>query len=146
MHVRQATVFDVDLIAPLLDAYRQFYAQPADIERSRAFLCERFAHHESIVFVAIDGDAAHGFVQLYPLYSTVRTTRTYLLNDLFVAPAARRRRVGATLLSAAAEFARVNGATALSLHTAVDNFEAQALYAASGWKRDDRFCEYTLAL
>ncbi len=95
---------------------------------------------------AIDGDAAHGFVQLYPLFSTVRTTRTYLLNDLFVAPAARRRRVGATLLSAAAEFARVNGATALSLHTAVDNFDAQALYAASGWKRDDRFCEYTLAL
>lgn len=147
VHIRQATVSDIDLVAPLLDAYRQFYGQPADVARARAFLRERFAHHESIVFVAVDvGGTASGFTQLYPLFSTVRTTRTYLLNDLFVAPAARRRRVGAMLLGAAADFARANGASALSLQTAVDNASAQALYASLGWKRDDAFCEYTLSL
>jgi ribosomal protein S18 acetylase RimI-like enzyme len=147
MQVRQATVSDIDLVAPLLDAYRQFYGQPADVSRSRAFLRERFAHHESIVFVAVDDDGiAVGFTQLYPLFSTVSTTRTYLLNDLFVAPAARRRRVGAMLLAAAADFARANGATSLSLQTAIDNANAQALYASLGWRRDDAFCEYTLTL
>jgi hypothetical protein len=28
--VRQASIFDLDLIAPLFDAYRQFYRKPAD--------------------------------------------------------------------------------------------------------------------
>jgi len=29
--VRQATIFDLDLVAPLFDAYRQFYRMPADL-------------------------------------------------------------------------------------------------------------------
>jgi ribosomal protein S18 acetylase RimI-like enzyme len=147
MQIRHANASDIDLVAPLLDAYRQFYGQAPDLARASAFLRERFAHHESIVFVAVDaGGAACGFTQLYPLFSTVRTTRTYLLNDLFVAPTARRRRVGAKLLAAAADFARAKGASALSLQTAVNNASAQALYASLGWKRDDAFCEYTLSL
>ena len=31
MIIRQATVADLDLVAPLYDAYRQFYTQPADL-------------------------------------------------------------------------------------------------------------------
>lgn len=34
--VRQATIFDLDVVAPLFDAYRQFYRKPADQERSGA--------------------------------------------------------------------------------------------------------------
>jgi GNAT superfamily N-acetyltransferase len=147
MLVRQAAARDTEAIAPLLDAYRQFYGQPADPARSRTFLAERLARHESIVFVACDAcEVPTGFTQLYPLFSTVRTARTYLLNDLFVAPAARRRGVGRALIGAAVEFARANGAAALSLQTAIDNREARSLYAAAGWDHDVRFCEYTFAL
>jgi len=147
MHVRQATVFDIDSIAPLLDGYRQFYGQASDMVRGHKFLVERFAHQQSVVFIAFDeGESAVGFTQLYPMYSTVRTTRTYVLNDLFVATGVRRRRVGEKLLAAAVEFARANGAASLSLQTAVDNHQAQSLYETLGWKRDERFYEYTFEL
>jgi hypothetical protein len=29
--VRQATILDLDLLAPLFDAYRQFYRKPSDL-------------------------------------------------------------------------------------------------------------------
>lgn len=145
--VRQATIHDLEKIAPLFDAYRQFYRQRSDIDLAYGFLRERFAHHESVIFLALaeEGDGM-GFVQLYPLFSSVRATRKYLLNDLFVAAAARRRGVAVQLLTAAADFARANGAASLSLSTAIDNLPAQKLYASLGWKRDDDFYEYNLQL
>ena len=147
MYVRQATVFDVDLLAPLLDAYRQFYGQPADSDLSQSFLRSRFAHHESVIFISVDENiGVIGFVQLYPLFSSVRAVRTYLLNDLFVAVDARRRGVGRQLIATATQFARANGAASMTLQTAVDNFPAQSLYESLDWRRDARFCEYTLAL
>lgn len=87
-----------------------------------------------------------GFTQLYPLFSSVRTVRTWLLNDLFVVSSARRQGVGAGLLGAAAEQARALGAASLSLSTALDNAPAQALYESMGWQRDRQFCEYSLTL
>ena len=145
--VREASVHDLDTVAPLFNAYRQFYQQPDDLERSRGFLHERFAHHESTVLLALDSEkTALGFTQLYPLFSSVRCVRTYLLNDLFVAPAARKHGVGARLLTAAAEFARVNGAASLSLSTAIDNTTAQSLYESQGWTRETAFFEYHLPL
>jgi hypothetical protein len=39
--VRRATVADLDVVAPLFDAYRQFYAQPADLGVARSFRVER---------------------------------------------------------------------------------------------------------
>ena len=145
--IREATIDDLDKIAPLFDAYRQFYRQPADLGRARDFLRERFAHRESVIFAALDeNDTALGFTQLYPLFSSVRAVRTYLLNDMYVAPARRRQGIARKLLAAVADFARANGAASLSLSTAIDNVPAQKLYAALGWKRDDGFCEYNLQL
>jgi hypothetical protein len=46
--VRQATIFDVDLLAPLFDAYRQFYRQPSDLELARQFLFDRLRNDQSI--------------------------------------------------------------------------------------------------
>ncbi|EIM01629.1 acetyltransferase [Rhodanobacter thiooxydans] len=145
--IRQATMLDLDTLAPLFDGYRQFYGQPADLARARDFLAERFHHHESLVLLALgEHGAGFGFTQLYPLFSSVRTVRTWLLNDLFVAATARRQGVGAALLKAAAEHAHALGAASLSLSTALDNAPAQALYESLGWQRDHQFCEYSLAL
>ena len=80
---------------------------------------------------------AVGFVQLYPMFSSVRTARTWILNDLFVAPAARRGGVARALLEAAAAFAREDGAAGLSLETGRDNAAARALYRAAGWHEDE---------
>lgn len=147
VQVRIANAADAEPIALLLDAYRQFYAQPADPALALRFVHDRLARHESIVLLAQDdAGAATGFVQLYPLFSTVHAVRIYLLNDLFVTPAARGRGIARRLLSAAADFARAQGAASLSLQTANDNMPARALYESAGWIAEQRFGEYTLAL
>jgi GNAT superfamily N-acetyltransferase len=145
--VRQATIFDLDLIAPLFDAYRQFYRRPSDPELARRFLVERFQHHESIIFLALveDGSAV-GFTQLFPSFSSLSAARSFILNDLFVAPEARGKRVGSSLLDAAARFGRGVGAVRLTLSTEITNEKAQRLYEREGWKRQTEFYSYDLSL
>ncbi|HZX89022.1 MAG TPA: GNAT family N-acetyltransferase [Rudaea sp.] len=144
--IRHATVHDLDVVVPLFDAYRGFYGRPSDPARARAFLAERFAHHESAIFLAFDESDAIGFTQLYPVFSSVSCTRKYLLNDLFVVPAVRRSGAGRALLVAAADFARAQGAASLSLSTGVNNTTAQQLYESLGWTRDESYYEYNLSL
>lgn len=145
--IRPATIDDLDDLVPLFDGYRQFYRQASNPARARNFLAERLTNHESQILLARDGAGPGlGFTQLYPLFSSVRAVRTYLLNDLFVVPAARRRGVARGLLIAATERARSLGAASLSLSTAIDNLPAQALYESLGWHRDQGFCEYDLML
>jgi ribosomal protein S18 acetylase RimI-like enzyme len=134
--IRRATLDDLDVVAPLFDAYRRFYHQPGDVDRARAYLRERMERGESVVLVAHRGTAPAGFTQLYPIFSSVRTVRTFLLNDLFVAEGARRHGVARALLDAAAEFARAEGAAGLMLETMADNAPARALYRAAGWHED----------
>ena len=68
--------------------------------------------------------------------------RTFILNDLFVAPDHRRSGVGSALLRAAVEHARSLGAVRVSLNTDVQNAPAQATYEARGWKRDREYYAY----
>lgn len=135
--VRRANIDDLDAVAPLFDAYRGFYGQPSDLPRARDFLRKRLRRGESVVLLALRDGAAVGFTQLYPVFSSVRTARTWLLNDLFVAEGARRRGVARALLDAAATFARDDGAAGLMLETTRSNAPARALYRAAGWSEDD---------
>ena len=144
--VRQATVADLDLIVQLFDQYRQFYRFPSDPEGARRFLCDRFVHQQSVIFLACDCVEAAGFTQLYPSFSSGAMARIFVLNDLFVAPAARGRGVGTALLDAAAEYGRRVGAVRLVLSTELTNTTAQRLYEKTGWKRETVFCAYQLAL
>lgn len=134
--VRNATLGDLDRIAPLFDAYRRFYAQPADLARARQWLQQRLSAQEAFVLLAEDEGEPAGFVLLYPGWSSVSTGPTLLLNDLFVAPNARRLGVASRLLRAAADLGRARGALRLVLETADDNHAAQALYRREGWTAD----------
>jgi GNAT superfamily N-acetyltransferase len=147
VEVRQATILDLDLLAPMFDAYRQFYRKPSDLGLARRFLLERFQNNQSILFLALlpDGSAV-GFTQLFPSFSSVSAARIFVLNDLFVRPEARRKRVGALLLAAAASFARAVGTVRLTLSTEITNEAAQALYEAEGWTRQTDFYVYNFAL
>ena len=145
--IRRAGLEDIDRVAPLFDAYRQFYKQPPDPELARAFLSERLRFDQSVVFLALDSaNSPLGFTQLYPSFSSGLARPIFILNDLFVVPAARRQNVGRKLLQAAAEFGKQSGAARLALSTALDNMPAQALYELAGWRRDNGFCTYTLPL
>ena len=145
--IRRAGIDDLDLIVPLFDAYRQFYRQPSDIQLARSFLLDRLRNNESIIFLAVDSSgSALGFTQLFPSFSSGMARPIFILNDLFVVPTARRRKVGRALLKAAADFGLESGAVRLTLCTAVDNVPAQSLYESSGWRKDNVFCTWTLPL
>ena len=128
---------DLDALATLFDAYRQFYGQPSDVAAGREWLRTRLRFGESRVLIARRGGEAVGFVQLYPMFSSVRMARTWILNDLFVLPATRRQGVARQLLDTAAEFARKDGAAAIQLETARDNTAARATYRDAGWHEDN---------
>lgn len=134
--VRRATPADLDAVVPLFDAYRGFYGQPSDPARARAWLSDRMERDESAVLVAEREGELVGFVQLYPMFSSVRTARTWILNDLYVAEHARRGGAARALLDAATAFAREHGAGSISLETTRDNAAARALYRSAGWDED----------
>ena len=144
--IRQAVLADLDAVTLLFDAYRQFYGQASDEAAAKIFLQARFEHGQSVVLLAESQGQAVGFTQLYPSFSSVSMARVFVLNDLFVAPTARRLGVGEALLTAAADHARQLDAVRLSLTTNVENLPAQSLYASIGWERDQKFYAYHLAL
>jgi ribosomal protein S18 acetylase RimI-like enzyme len=143
--ISRAGPADLDALALLFDAYRQFYGQAPDLARARQWLRERLRFGESVVLVARRGDKAAGFVQLYPMFSSVRTSRTWILNDLYVDAAVRRKGVARALLYAAAVFARDDGAAGICLEATRDNAAARALYRGAGW-HEDATQWYSLAL
>ena len=137
MTVREAGPDDVDRLAPLFDGYRRFYRQPSDPEGARRFLAERLEAGESRVFVAETPDrGAVGFVQLFPSFSSVSMKRLWILNDLFVAPGARRGGVARALMERARQLAIETGAKGLILETESHNAAAKTLYEDLGWVRD----------
>lgn len=124
MEYRRAGIGDLDLLAPLFDAYRQFYQRPSDPKVARDYLAKRLARGEAVVFPG-------------PIL---------ILYDLFVSPAARRRGVGRELMECARRYAQEMGAKRIELSTAVTNRAAQRLYQSLGYRRDEAFYVYTLRL
>ncbi len=130
---RRVTLDDLDLVAPLFNQYRVFYDQPSDLAAASAFLGQRLRFGESTILLATWSGNAAGFTQLYPMLSSVRAARIWILNDLFVAPESRRFGIASALLDAAQDFGREAGALRLELETTHDNHAAQTLYRDAGW-------------
>ncbi|HEY7093425.1 MAG TPA: GNAT family N-acetyltransferase [Ktedonobacterales bacterium] len=148
VRIIQATSEHLEALAALFDGYRQFYEQAPDLDGARDFLAERLERGESVLFLALldqDGqEIPAGLAQLYPSFSSASMQRLWILNDLFVAPEARKHGVGRALLQAAREHAEHTQTKGLELMTARDNYAAQALYESMGWQRDEIFLAYTL--
>ena len=145
--IRRAGIDDVELVAPLFDAYRQFYEMPADLALARNYLRARLGASESVIFVAQDATGKGlGFCQLYPTFCSVLARRQFVLYDLFVAPEARGSGCGRALLAQAEQYARESGAARLELQTAKTNLTAQSLYEQNGWVRDEVFFVYSKSI
>ena len=140
--VHQATIFDLELLVPLFDAYRQFNDCDSSVDTAREFLRARLNHGDSILFVAMDEGEAVGFALLYPSFSSLSMRRIFSMNDLYVEKAARRKGTALRLMTAAVDYASAVGAEKISLRIAPHNFAAQALYTSTGWEPDEQFQVY----
>jgi GNAT superfamily N-acetyltransferase len=122
---------EFEALLPLIAAYQTFYeVEEIDTARNRDFFRRFLAPSEDgQLLAARDEDGAIlGYACLYWHFSSLQATETVLMNDLFVAPAARGRGVGRALIEASAAVARERGAAWLEWATAPDNHTAQRLY------------------
>jgi len=145
MEIRKASVEDAAIVALLFDSYRSFYKQAPDVDAAYNFIKERLQQNESVIFIAFIKDNAVGFVQLYPIFTSVGMKRAWLLNDLYIHVSSRGKGVATALLDAAKEFAKNTGSKWLMLQTASDNYTAQTWYKKNGWKKEtDVFYRFDL--
>jgi GNAT superfamily N-acetyltransferase len=144
VHTRVAGPAELDAIALLFDAYRQFYEQPADLALATRFIRARMENDESVILLASnEAGRALGFCQLYPSFCSVEAAPIYTLYDLFVSLDARRTGTGRALLLAAERHAAANGKVRMDLTTARTNRAAQSVYESLGWVRDEVFLSYS---
>ncbi len=142
IEIKKIGLAELEEVAILFNAYRVFYNKPSDIESGKAFLKERIQKEESIVYGAYEGDTMVGFTQLYPLFSSVRMKRLWLLNDLFVQPTARGKGISIKLIDAAKELCRQTDACSLCLETGQDNVVGNQLYPRTGFELDEEYNHY----
>jgi len=141
---KNATINDLEIVALLFDAYRQFYKQTSNLSLARNFIRDRMQNNESVIILAVSEDnKTIGFCQLYPTFCSVEAKPIYVLYDLFVAPETRRSGAGKVLLQTAERLAADKGMARLDLTTAKTNEAAQSAYETLGWVRDEIFYAYS---
>lgn len=133
MIIRGVSDDDLKELSVLFDAYRCFYHKPSDIHAAEIFLNERLQQNESVIFVAEEKTLA-GFAQLYPLFSSTRMKRLWLLNDLFVKPDYRGNGISKLLIGKCFELARGTNACGVMLETDRSNLIGNQLYKRMGFE------------
>ena len=97
--------------------------------------------------MAVEGEKASGFTQLYPSFCSVDAVKIYILYDLYVDADRRGTGLGEKLMNKATEWATANGAARLDLLTDEDNLVGQKLYEKLGYKKVlEDFFAYSLEI
>jgi ribosomal protein S18 acetylase RimI-like enzyme len=139
MKIKRIEATEYAEVASLFDQYRVFYRQASDPKLAESFIRQRLENRESVIFLAYTEEnnrqVPAGFTQLYPLFSSVRVQKDWILNDLYVEEAFRKTGIGRQLIQTALSFAREQQASQLQLETATDNLTAQSLYEAMGFRQ-----------
>ncbi|MFT5166694.1 MAG: GNAT superfamily N-acetyltransferase [Saprospiraceae bacterium] len=135
--IEQANADHLENLVPLFDAYRVWYRQPSDLSTAKQYLKDRIAQKESIIYLAFDGDQAVGFTQLYPLFSSTRMKRLWLLNDLYVDETYRGKGISKQLINAAKDLARHTDAAGVLLETEQSNIIGNRLYPAMDFELEE---------
>lgn len=144
-NTRKATIQDLQQLAELFDQYRIFYHKDSDISAAKNFLTERIQTKDSEIFVAESEGRLVGFVQLYPLFSSTRMKRYWLLNDLYVNENYRGKGFSKELIEEAKELAKLTDAAGILLETGKTNDIGNKLYPSCGFEIYDEvnFYEWT---
>jgi GNAT superfamily N-acetyltransferase len=142
--IRQATLQDLEPLSLLFDGYRIFYEEASDLEGVNLFLKDRISNKDSDIFVALDSTGTMtGFLQLYPIFSSTRMKRFFLLNDLFVHPSYRGQGISKAMILEVQKFTKEIGSCGLLLETAKTNLIGNKLYPSVGFICDTEHNYYT---
>lgn len=135
--VIKAALKDVDQLALLFDAYRVWYRKEADLGSATAFITDRITHADSVIYaLELDGELL-GFTQLYPLFSSTRMKKMWLLNDLYIHEEHRGRGYSKLLIDKAKDLCKQTGACGVLLETEKSNEIGNKLYPSTGFILED---------
>ena len=136
-NIRKASQEDLVQLSQLFDEYRMFYHKTSDLSGAQQFLSERIEKNDSEIFVAEDEGELVGFVQLYPLFSSTRMKRYWLLNDLYINPNSRGKGFSKALIDEAKELCTTSNSCGMYLVTSKENMIGNQLYPSAGFKKYD---------
>ena len=145
MKIREAKSSDINQLSKLFNSYRMFYGKESNIDISKEFLDSRIINKDSIIYVCEVGNNIIGFVQLYPLFSSTRVSKYWLLNDLFVDDKERGNGYSKLLIERAKKLVIESKASGMMLETEKSNNIGNKLYPITGFKMNElsNFYEWT---
>lgn len=136
-NTRKATLSDLPQLVELFDQYRIFYHKESDLPAAESFLKERIDNKDSELFVAEENGKLTGFVQLYPIFSSTRMQRYWLLNDLYVNKEYRGKGYSKELIEESKALCRSSKACGILLETGKSNDIGNQLYPSCGFELYD---------
>ena len=117
----------------LFDRYRAHYGQPANLDRSQAWLIDATTRGPMRAFLAhVDGVPA-GICLIAVCPASLTLGEFWMVRDIYVDPPWRRTGVAQALLDAVRSAAQQRGALRLTLQTEDDNVAALRLYERYGF-------------
>ncbi len=134
---KAALTNDLEELTILFNAYRVFYGKSPDLTGAHDFIKQRLIQNDSQIFIAEHEGMMSGFVQLYPIFSSTRMKKLWLLNDLFVDKKFRGRGISIALIDRAKQLCRDSGACGMYLETAKANTIGNQLYPKVGFTLND---------
>lgn len=135
IELREAENTDLPQLSELFNEYRIFYSKETDFLGAKKFLENRLKEKDSKIFVAQNNaQKLVGFVQLYPLFSSTRMKKLWLLNDLFINEKSRGKGISVKLIEKAKTLVKNTEACALFLETEKTNIIGNNLYHKTGFK------------
>jgi ribosomal protein S18 acetylase RimI-like enzyme len=130
--VRRATPGDAAAVARLLDDFQAEFNEPSPGVES---LEERYAEliRSREMTVLLVGEGSDGFAQIRYRPVVYSAGRSAYLEELYVVPERRGNGLGRTLLEAAMDTARSEGADHMDLGTSESDVAARRLYESEGF-------------
>ena len=148
MAIREATDADLPALAPLLRGYVTFYETNPSDEQLEEMARDVIAAPEDRAFLLVstddDGEVV-GFALNQWKWSSLNGARVVVMDDLFVAEAARGAGHADALIEAVADVARNHGAPLISWFTMPDNKRAHTVYDRVGGEAET-LLEYELRI
>ena len=137
MKVREAKLSDLKNLSVLFNSYRMFYGKKFDLKVAEEFLRSRIKKKDSKIFVCDFNNELSGFVQLYPLFSSTRVSKYWLLNDLYVDVNKRGKGFSKFLIERSKELVIESKACGMMLETEKSNDIGNKLYPSTGFKKNE---------
>lgn len=146
MDIKKCSIKELDDLVPLFDDYRQHFKQASQPEAVKVYLQQRLEADETIIYLAHTGSELHGFVLLYPSFSSIGLAPIWILNDFYLKSGNQKRLMAKRLLDRVTQDCQDAGAVRVEVTTRKENSKLHKLYKDYGFQKDYKYDYYFLPI